>query len=62
MSTKFLTNAKGKKVAAVIPIKEYEDLLEDILSATVIEKRRHEKTVPWEEVRQRLVKDGILSD
>ena len=62
MSTKFLTNAKGKKVAAVIPIKEYEDLLEDILSAATIEKRRHEKTIPWEEVRQRLVKDGILSD
>ena len=60
MKTQFVTNSKGKKVAAVIPIKEYEDLLEDIFSAAVIERRRHEVTVPWEEVKQRLIRDGIL--
>ena len=60
MKTQFVTNQKGKKIAAIIPIKEYEDLMQDIFSAAVIEKRRHEKTVPWEEVKQRLIHDGIL--
>ena len=60
MKTQFVTNSKGKKIAAVIPIKEYEDLLEDISSAAVIERRRHEVTVSWEEVKQRLIRDGIL--
>ena len=59
MKTQFVTNSKGKKIAAVIPIKEYEDLLEDVFSAAVIERRRHEVTVPWEEVKQRLIRDGI---
>ena len=30
MSTKFVTNEKGKKIAAILPIREYEDLLQDI--------------------------------
>ncbi len=61
MSTKFLTNEKGKKVAAVIPIREYEDLLQDIYSAAIIERRRNEKTYPWEDLKKKLIKDGILS-
>lgn len=60
MKTQFVTNEKGKKIAAVIPIKEYEDLIQDVCSAATIEKRRHQKTVPWEEVKQRLIDDGIL--
>lgn len=61
MSTKFLTNEKGKKVAAVIPIREYEDLLQDIYSAAIIERRRNEKNYPWEDLKKKLIKDGILS-
>ena len=61
MSTKFLTDEKGKKVAAVIPIREYEDLLQDIYSAAIIEQRRNEKTYPWEDLKKELIQDGILS-
>lgn len=61
MNTKFVTNEKGKKIAAVIPIREYEDLLQDIHSAAIIERRRHEKTYPWEELKKQLIADGIVS-
>ncbi len=61
MSTKFVTNAKGKKVAALIPIKEYEDLLQDNYSAAIIERRKTEKTYPWQDLKKKLIEDGILS-
>ncbi len=62
MKTKFVTNEKGRKIAAVIPIREYEDLLQDIYSAAIIERRRNEKTYPWEDLKKQLIEDGILSD
>ena len=61
MSTKFVTNEKGKKIAAILPIREYEDLLQDIHSAAIIERRKSEKTYPWDDLKKKLTKDGILS-
>jgi hypothetical protein len=61
MSTKFVTNEKGKKIAAIVPIREYEDLLQDIYSAAIIEQRRNEKTYPWEDLKKKLIEDGTLS-
>lgn len=61
MSTKFVTNEKGKRVAAILPIREYEDLLQDNYSAAIIERRKNEKTYPWEDLKKKLVEDGTLS-
>ena len=61
MSTQFVTNDKGKKIAAILPIREYEDLLQDIQSAAIIERRRNEQTYPWEDLKKKLAEDGILS-
>lgn len=61
MSTKFVTNEKGKRVAAILPIREYEDLLQDNYSAAIIERRKNEKTYPWEDLKKELVEDGTLS-
>ena len=44
-----------------MPISEYEDLLRDIQSAAIIERRRNEKTYPWEYLKKKLAEDGILS-
>jgi hypothetical protein len=61
MKTQFVTDQKGKKIAAVIPMREYEDLLQDIYSAAIIERRRNEKTYPWEDLKKQLIEDGTLS-
>lgn len=61
MKTRFVTDEKGKKIAAVVPIREYEDLLQDIYSAAIIEQRRSEKTYAWKDLKKELIKDGILS-
>jgi len=58
--TQFLTDRDGEKVAAVIPIKEYEALLEDLHDLAVLAERRDEARVSFEEVKRRLKADGLL--
>ena len=62
MSTgpQFLTDANGEKIAAVIPIDEYEELLEDLNDLAVVAERRNEPRVSLEEVERRLKTDGLL--
>ena len=54
MSTQFLTNEKGKKIAAVIPIEEYAELMEDLEDLAAIARQRNEKGIPLEEVMEQL--------
>lgn len=54
MTTKFLTDKKGKKIAAVIPIKEYEEMMEDLIDLAAIVERRNDETIPWEQVKKEL--------
>jgi PHD/YefM family antitoxin component YafN of YafNO toxin-antitoxin module len=58
--TQFLVDENGQKTAAVIPLEEYEELLEDLHDLAVIAERRHEPTIPFEELRKRLRADGLL--
>lgn len=57
---KFVTDAKGKKVAVQLDLKRYGELWEDIQDGLVAESRRHEKSIPWEEVKASLIKSGKL--
>jgi hypothetical protein len=41
MKTKFVTDQKRKKIAVVIPMRGYEDLLLDNYSAAVTRKSTH---------------------
>jgi hypothetical protein len=41
--TRFLTNEKGKRLAVVIEIKEYEELLEELEDAEALREYREAK-------------------
>lgn len=56
----FLTDSQGKRTAVVLPIEDYERLLEDLHDLAVIADRRDEETVDWEAVKARLREDGLL--
>ena len=56
----FLINEKGKKTAVVIPIEEYEELLEDLHDLAVVAERQDEPAISFEELKVRLRKDGFL--
>lgn len=44
----------------ILLIDQYEELLEDIHDMAVIAERRDERTVPFEKLKEKLRRDGIL--
>lgn len=60
MKTQFLTDSSGSKVAVVIPLQEYEDLLEDIADLATVAERRNDERCSLEDVKRRLISDGLL--
>jgi hypothetical protein len=61
-NAKYIVDKEGKKQSVVLPVDEYEELIEDLHDLAVIAERRNEPTVSWEEVRERLKRDGVLPD
>lgn len=56
----YLIDENGKKTAVVLPMEEYEELLEDIHDLAVIAERKDDKTVSLNELKKRLKADGLL--
>ncbi len=44
----------GKATAVIMPIAEYEELLEDLHDLAVLARRKDEPTIPLAEVKRRL--------
>jgi hypothetical protein len=57
---KYIVDEKGKKTAAILPIKKYEELIEDIHDLAVVAERRDEPTTTFTELKERLKKNGLL--
>ncbi len=58
----FITDDKGKKTAVILPIEEFEELLEDLEDLAIMAERRDEPTIPFEEVMKNLKRNGFLSN
>ena len=56
----FITDAKGRKTAAVIDLKKHSALWGDIQDVLVSRSRRFEKRIPLEKVKSRLIASGNL--
>ena len=48
----------GKPTAVILPLAEYEGLLEDLQDLTVIARRKDEPTISFADVKARLKKHG----
>ena len=55
---RMLVNTRGKM--ALVPIDEYEELMEDLNDLAVVAERRDEPRVSFTEVKRRLREDGRL--
>jgi len=62
LQAQYVTDEKGKKTAVILPIEEFEELLEDIEDLAVLLERRDEPTIPFDEVVAKLKQDGLLPD
>lgn len=60
LQAKYITDENGEKTAVVLPIKEFENLLEDLNDLAILAERRDEATISFEEVMERLKRDGFL--
>ena len=56
----YLTDDRGERTAVVLPLPEYEKLLEDLADLAVVAERRGEPTVPHEQFVSELKRDGIV--
>ena len=60
MTTQFITDEQGQKGAVVIPIADYEDLMEDVADLAAVAERRDENRISLESLKQQLTADGLL--
>jgi hypothetical protein len=51
---RFLVDDRGRKQLVVLPIKEYQELLEDLVDLALIAERKNELAEPLEVVKKRL--------
>jgi len=56
----YIVDEKGKRTSVIIPLNEYEELLEDLHDLAVIAERRDEPTVSFEKLKKKLKADGLL--
>ena len=50
----YVVDAKGQKVAVILPLDEYKKLQEDLHDLSVIADRKDEKCISLEEMKRRL--------
>ena len=60
MNTRYLTDERGERVAVVIPIADYEDLMEDVADLACVAERRDEERISLAELKKQLIADGLL--
>lgn len=60
IQTQFLINEHRQKKTVVIPVEEYEELLEDIHDLAIVAERIDEPTISFDELRRRFRINGLL--
>ena len=56
----YVTDERGKKTAVLLPIDEYEELIEDLADLAMLAERRDEPPISHEQVVAKLRADGYL--
>lgn len=56
----YVTNQAGEKTAVIMPISEFEELLEDLQDLATVAERRGEPTISHDELLAELKRDGLL--
>ena len=56
----YITNEAGEKTAVILPIEQFESLLEDIQDLATVAERRGEPTTSHEDLLAELKQDGLI--
>ncbi len=58
----YITNESGEKTSVILPMAEFQELLEDIEDLAAVAERRDEPTISHEALIAELKADGLLQD
>jgi len=56
----YVMDVSGKKTAVILPILEFQELIEDIEDLAVMAERRDEPAISHEELIAELKRDGLI--
>lgn len=56
----YVTDESGERISVILPIAEFEELLEDLEDSAILAERRDEPTASHTEVVAELKRDGLL--
>ncbi len=56
----YITDEQGNRVSVVLPVAEYEELLDDIDALAAIAERRDEPSKSHEQLIAELKRDGLI--
>ena len=60
LEVQYVTNQIGEKTAVILPIAEFQELIEDIEDLAAVAERREEPTVSHEDLIVELKRDGLI--
>ena len=60
MRRRFIVDGGGRKLAVVIPLRDYHRLLQDLHDLAALAERRQEATASFDDVKSRLKTDDLL--
>ena len=56
----YITDETGEKTSVIVPLAEFQELMEDIEDLATVAERREESTIAHEESVTVLKRDGLL--
>ncbi len=56
----YLIDPQGQKTAVVLPLSEYEKLIEDLDDLAAVAERRDEPAIPHAQFKAELKRDGLI--
>ncbi len=59
-TVEYVVGENGEKKAIILPIEDYEGLIEEIHDLKVIAERKGEEDISLADFKKRLKKDGVL--
>jgi len=60
LHAQYVTNEAGERVSVILPLVDFQALLEDIEDLAAVADRRKEPTVSHEKLVEELKKDGLI--
>lgn len=60
LHVQYLVDEQGRRTSVLLPVEEFEGLLEDLRDLAGLAERRDESPIPHEEAVAELRKDGYL--